>query len=106
MRVKEVLLGILIAIFFLMFCVYGTKLVYEKPSYDDFCNSSYDYALKSFENCSVNIQLQNEARNCYSEGGIPRYEYDETGCENSLWCDFCQEEYNKANEDYTKNLFL
>lgn len=105
MNVKNLLLGIVISVIFVMFFVYGTKLVYEKPIYEDFCNHSYYYPEKTI-NCSMNSALRNETNNCLNQRGITRYEYDDNGCEKSLTCDFCSLDYENANKDYTKNLFL
>ncbi|MCK9569257.1 hypothetical protein M0R72_09990 [Candidatus Pacearchaeota archaeon] len=105
MDVKNLLLGIVIAVIFVMFFVYGTKLVYDEPEYDKFCNQSYYYPEK-IVNCSFNLELQKQMTDCYNQQGIPKYEYDVDGCETSLVCDFCSLEYEKANRDYSKNLFL
>ena len=105
MNVKNLLLGIVIAVIFLMFFVYGTKLVYDEPEYDKFCNYSYYYPEKII-NCSFNSELQKQMQDCYNQRGIPRYEYDANGCETSLTCDLCSLEYEEASKDYSKNLFL
>lgn len=108
MEVKNVLLGIVIAVIFLMFCVYGTKLAYSEPDYKNFCNSSYAYPDKvSYVSCNFSIDLQQKINSCYNEEGIPRYEYDEKGCEKDLMtCDLCNKDYTNAREKYTKDLFL
>jgi uncharacterized protein YqhQ len=54
----------------------------------------------------MNLELQKETNDCYNQRGIPRYEYDENGCEKSLTCDFCSLDYEEANKNYSKNLFL
>lgn len=89
-----------------MFFVYGTKLVYDEPNYDDYCNQSYYYPEKFSANCTMSLELQKEVNNCYNQRGIPIYEYDENGCEKSLTCDFCSRDYDEANKNYSKNLFL
>lgn len=43
MKIKEVLLGLIIAVVFLMFLVFGSKLIYENPNYEDYCNYSKIY---------------------------------------------------------------
>jgi hypothetical protein len=40
MKIKEVLLGIIIAVVLLMFLVFGSKLVYDSPEYEDYCDYS------------------------------------------------------------------
>ena len=88
-----------------MFFVYGTKLVYDEPEYDKFCNQSYYYPEK-IVNCSFNSELQKQMTDCYNQKGTPQYEYDANGCEKSLTCDFCGLQYEEANRNYSKNLFL
>jgi hypothetical protein len=105
-KIKEVLLGIVIAIIFLMFCVFGTKLIYDNPEYKDYCNNSYTSPLKIASNYNTSMELENKANECYKQGGIPKYEYDEEGCGIDLECDFCSKNFEEANKDYTKNLFL
>ena len=102
--IKHLLLGIVIAIIFFMFCVFGIKLIYTGPAYEDFCNNSYYEKIPS--NCTMSIELKNKVNECYSKEGIPRYEYDEEGCEKDLTCDLCNKDFENANKNYTKNLFL
>ncbi|MFA5071575.1 MAG: hypothetical protein WC511_04390 [Candidatus Pacearchaeota archaeon] len=105
MNVKNLLLGIVISVIFVMFFVYGTKLVYDEPEYDDYCNYSYYYPEK-IVNCSFNSELQKQMQDCVNQRGNARYEYDSNGCEKSLTCDLCSLEYEEANKNYSKNLFL
>jgi hypothetical protein len=83
MKVKEILLGIIIAVIFLMFCVFGTKLIYDAPKYEDYCDYSKinpiatDKPLNDSE-----LQAQQEA---YAE---------------------CSKLYEAANKDYSKNMFI
>jgi hypothetical protein len=103
-EIKNLLLGIVIAIVFFMFCVFGIKLIYGGPFYEDFCNNSYYEKIP--DNCTASIELENKRNECYINEGIPRYEYDEKGCEKDLVCDFCNKDFENANKNYTKNLFL
>lgn len=107
MEVKNILLGLLIAVIFLMFYVYGTKLVYNAPVHEKFCNVSYPYPEGiSGKVCNTSLDLQMRVNNCYNAQGIPRYEYDSDGCGKNITCDFCNRDFERANKEYTKNLFL
>ncbi len=107
MEIKNVLLGIVIAVIFFMFCVYGTKLMYKEPAYNDFCNASYPYPETApNQSCSFNPELQQKINDCSNQNGIPRYEYDSSGCENSLICDLCNSNFTNAQQGYFQNLFL
>lgn len=94
-----------------MFCVYGTKLIYEEPRYSDFCDNTYyrfDYPDKTLDttNCNFNAELKEKTNKCYKDNGIPRFDYDENGCEYDLFCDMCNAEYSEVSEHYNKNLFV
>ncbi|OGJ12658.1 hypothetical protein A3K82_02210 [Candidatus Pacearchaeota archaeon RBG_19FT_COMBO_34_9] len=106
MNIKNWLLGIAIAVIFFMFCVFGTKLIYDSPERENFCNVSYPYPERISEQvCNISSELQAKIDECYNNEGIPRYEY-ENGCIKDMTCDFCNKEFSKANSAYTKNLFL
>jgi hypothetical protein len=77
-RIKEILLGIAISIIFLMFCVFGTKLIYDSPEYEDYC----DYDLLGKIDYANNSDYYNQL---YLQ---------------------CSENYDLANKDYSKNMFV
>ena len=109
MKIKHIILGIVIAAIFLMFAIYGTKLFYEKPTYDDFCDyKDYQRPVRLPEtNCAsydVVVDALNQA--CYENKGSPTPIFDSDGCQISVECDYCRQDYEKANEDYGKNLFI
>lgn len=78
MRIKEIILGIAIAIIFLMFCVFGTKLIYDSPEYEDYC----DYGELGKIDPVNNSEYYNQV---YQE---------------------CSEKYDIANKNYSKNMFI
>ena len=78
MKIKEILLGIAIAIIFLMFCVFGMKLIYDSPEYEDYCD--YNELNK--------MDIMNDS-----------YYY------NQMY-EQCSEEYEIANKAYSKNMFI
>lgn len=77
-KIKEILLGIAIAIIFLMFCVFGTKLIYDTPKYEDYC----DYNELGKIDYINNSDYYNQ-------------QYEE-----------CSEKYDIANKNYSKNMFI
>lgn len=110
-NIKNIVLGIIIAVMFLLFAVYGTKLIYEAPEYEDYCNSSRYAYPTAFEkigsvNCTYNQTLQNSKQDCYNQKGEAIPIYDENGCEKSFTCDFCMRDFEKAQGKYSQNLFL
>jgi len=106
MEIKNLLLGLVIAVIFLMFCVYGTKLMYEEPAYKDFCTDTYYSPEKLIDTCSISNELQTKIEKCQSSEGIVRYEYDNNGCKTDLTCDFCNKDFKAAQKSYMKDLFL
>ncbi len=79
MKTKDIILGIIISIVFLLFSVYGTKLIYEQPKYDDFC------VIKE-----PHVPLDKGEK------------YEEW----QNWQEQCMENYEDAREKYSQNLFL
>jgi hypothetical protein len=64
MKIKEILLGIIISIIFLMFCVFGMKLIYDTPEYEDYC----DYEKLNSINTTTNYSDYQEMSQQCSEG--------------------------------------
>lgn len=112
MKVKDLILGLIIAVVFLLFAVYGTKLIYDWPDYNDYCGKDLrtPEAVKipagSADDCTEIINLDVISQQCYDQDGFLRYEYDQNGCIQDVECDFCARDYNDANETYSKNLFI
>ena len=77
MKIKEIILGIAIAIIFLMFCVFGTKLIYDEPKYEDYCDYQ-EFSETDYINESYYTQVYRE----------------------------CSDKYNEANKDYSKKMFI
>jgi len=88
MKIKEIILGIAIAVIFLMFCVFGTKLLYDAPKYEDYCDYS-QITPTAYDKTNLNnseLQAQEQAQQeIYKQ---------------------CSEEYESANRDYSKNMFI
>lgn len=67
MKIKEVLIGLIIGIVLLMFLVFGAKLIYETPNYDDYCNYSWIYEKNDtilqnqlYQECNSKFEIANE----------------------------------------------
>jgi len=102
---SSVISGLLIvgiAIISFLFILSAMRVLYERPNYGDFCkyqDKPYPYQRFDNENCTT-IQYPNCGE------GIVREEYDEDGCIKEYKCDFCNTEYNKARENYSRNIFI
>jgi len=80
MKTKDIILGIIISIVFLLFSVYGTKLIFEQPRYSDYCNIERPFPLEK-ENATEIEKSQELLKEC-------------------------QENYEEVREKYSQNLFL
>jgi len=80
MNIKNLILGAIIAVIFVMFCAYGVNLFYDAPEYEDYCDERPYIIDKNL------TQQEIDQRNQY---------YKE-----------CQDKYDVANESYSKNLFI
>ena len=107
-NIKNLILGIIIAFVFLFFSVHGSKLAYTEPKYEDFCNYSYyQYPEKTrIINCTEKPEVVIKTQDCYNKRGNAIPVYDENGCQKNITCDYCQKEYDKADEKYSRGLFL
>jgi len=83
MIIKNIVLGLIIAVVFLMFSVYGTKLIYNVPDYSDYCGKDKEPAILIDGNRTAEKikEIENEFR-------------------------VCQEQFDEAREKYSKNLFI
>lgn len=105
-NIKNIIIGIIIAVVFLLFAVYGTKLIYDSPKYEEFCNNTYAYPEKIAGNCTISPMLNIQIQQCYNDRGNPNPVYDNSGCQTGITCDYCMKDFDKADENYAKNLFI
>lgn len=105
-NVKNLILGAIIAVIFVMFCAYGTNLVYESPDYEDYCNATYSPTKIATEECEISESLQQKTEACWNNKGEAIPVYDEQGCQIDIICSTCRLDYEKAEEIYSKNMFI
>ena len=100
MNVKNVVIGIVIAFVFLLFCVYGTNLLYKAPNYNTYCNVSVPPYT---ENITQQI--------CESQNGTwiaQNIQCIKAPCPQG-YCDYyskCSPLFDAANKSYAQNLFI
>lgn len=125
-KIKEIILGISIAIIFVFFVVFGIKAFYKEPKYEDFCArgtlidvvSSKGYYAEPYaypirvkeptENiCAKAINDYDKFRkDCAAKKADVVYEYDANGCQVAKECTYCQQDYEKARNIYFRNVFI
>lgn len=110
MGLREVALAIGIAILGALFIGFGIDAVYEEPKYEEFCTSSPVYAEPKYldrmgtVNCTRVDTPAMQASCSKEEGYIDYKRYDEYGCPQEPFCNYCSRDFNDAQEKYNFNL--
>jgi len=73
--VKEAILGIIIAVIFFMFCMFGAKLIYDSPEYGDYCDNNYYDSYEKPLNASQLEEREISQKECYNEYDLARESY-------------------------------
>jgi hypothetical protein len=107
MGMKEFAITFGIAVLFTALVMVSIDSFYERPQYEDYCNSShwtkpYIQPREVASNCTPDPKEDG----CYRQGGTPIYEYDEAGCSFVESCDLCNKDYEAANKEYTNVVFI
>src|SRR3989338_6347544 len=124
-KIKETILGVSIAIIFLLFVIFGIKAFYNEPNYEDFCKrgtlidvvysrgyyAEYPYPAgfkePTADVCAKAITEYDKFRkNCGEKKADVLYEFDEKGCQIAKECTFCQQSYEKVRNIYFRNVFI
>lgn len=98
MNIKNLVIGITIMILTLFVVMYGINMVYSKPVYDDFCNSTLMKPVKIIET----------QEDCLEKNGKWN-SYENVVNNRTGYCDsdyYCRQDYETANENYYKIIFL
>lgn len=110
MNAKEVAMVIAVAVLGALFVGLFFDAVYESPSYEDYCKENFvPKPVVPYQECQANITQEDQeaAEQCYRDNGFPEYDNDARGCPSSFAsCNFCQKEFNLANQIYNRNLFF
>ena len=109
MGLKEAALAIGIAILGALFIGFAIDAAYGEPKYEDFCkNTYYNYAApqKAIPTNVVCMPDPAEILNSCSQekGYVDHKGYDANGCPAEPFCNYCQKDYNAAQEKYNFNL--
>ena len=107
---KQVAIVVAISVLSAFFIGLAIDAFYAEPKYDDFCNS-YEYQRAIPEkypgyipNCTY--QQTKEETECYKQGGLVEFDYDEKGCNKFRECNFCNKEFEKERAKYNRNVFF
>jgi hypothetical protein len=107
MGFKQVMLGLGVGILAALFIGFFIEAVHSAPKYEDFCkNNYYDYPKMMNPNNTCDFVYDTTLRNaCMNDNGMMREEYDAKGCITKETCDYCQRDFQNAEEKYNRNLF-
>ena len=101
MDLKNIVMTVAIIILTIFVTIYGINTFYAKPEYSDFCDEfKTAEVIETPERCEEIGGMWN-----VFDGAMPRYE----GNVKDGYCDryyTCRQEYDKASEIYSKNVFL
>ena len=97
MKLKQVIVGLAIAIIFTLFINYGIMTFYDRPLYDDFCPNLFEIT-NEIECSGANGEWFE-----YAEGSVPRIEGETGNCNNKM---SCNEAFDTARESYSKVYFI
>lgn len=110
MQTKNLVLGVGIFIVFMFLLHNGIRAFYDAPTYDDFCDASrwsMTYPERIGTNCTFTGELREAERACYADEGQPIYSYDDNGCQIGVKeCDYCNRDFNLANTEFQKTVFI
>jgi len=105
MELKKVMLSIGVGVLAALFIGFLIEAIYPSPDYYDYCKREFNpkpQVKDNLCNFTYNISLRDQ---CTETEGIIRQEYDVNGCIINESCDYCQKEFQTANDNYNRNLF-
>ena len=113
---RRIAIIFVIAILYAIFVNAFIGAFYPAPKYDDYCKARYYAPEKAVpipaEKTNIkcpdyNQPTQEELDTCANDRGYPEYRYDNNGCAVEYkGCNFCQRDFDKANEKYNFVFFI
>jgi hypothetical protein len=103
---------LVIAVLYSIFVFATINAVYPQPEHNDYCKYSdmiYPKPVRELgdEKCpEFKGATEEENKACVDQEGYIAYKYDEYGCAKSYYCEFCQRDFDKANEKHNLVSFL
>lgn len=109
-KLKQIAITLGIAIVITILVPLIVDSAYEMPSYEKYCNDSlrakpYKPVFDS-QACIYDEYNNPEYNACISQGRTPHFEQNESGCQVYSYCDDCNEQFNKAQEKYNRNIIM
>ncbi|MBI2543249.1 MAG: hypothetical protein HYW24_03625 [Candidatus Aenigmarchaeota archaeon] len=95
-----------VAVLFTLFVALLIDFAYEEPKYSDYCKEDFRYAKPVIEPPKCDYEYGGDYQKCVEDGGVPRFENNESGCPVFDKCNFCNKEFDQARKYYTRNVFV
>jgi len=109
MDAKKIAMIIGIAALLPLFLGFFVDAVYTMPKWDDYCtNAAYTAPYKTpmlNVNCT-DMYATPEAQQCTNDKGTPVAKYDSNNCQVFDKCDYCQKNFDTAQQLYNRNIFF
>ena len=115
-KIKETILGVSIAIIFVLFVGFGIAAFYKAPKYEDFCSRMMQperpyperiYKETNATSCNrIEVKNYEFEQDCISKKGEVIYAPDENGCRVAKECSFCNKEFRDRMNVYNRNVFI
>jgi hypothetical protein len=106
--VRKIVIIFVIAVLFAVFSQTLIEAVYPSPKYEDYCvfasPKSYPayYPGDTSKNCSFI-----DTTECEKSRGFAEFKYNNaTGCPTSYTCNYCQKDFDNANNNYSLFVFI
>ena len=99
--IKNIIIGLIIAVVFVMFAAYGTNLFYESPDYENYCRINIPYPYEE----TITQEICETRNGTWISQNI---QCIKAPCPQG-YCDYyseCQKDYDVANRAYAQNLFI
>lgn len=110
---RRVAIIFVIAILYAIFVNALIGAFYTTPRYEDYCTARfypekpYPAAVDRKECPKYKEPTRQELDQCAEQKGFPDYIYDANGCPIEYkGCNFCQRDFDKANQKYNFNYFI
>ncbi len=105
MTLKQNAITIAIAILFTTFILVTIDAFYERPQYEDYCDSKPRAKLPLMEKQNCTYEQTQEELDCYENEGMAEYDYS-SGCAVFKECNYCNKELEEVETRYSNFIFL
>ena len=106
---RQIAVAAAVAVLSAVFVIVLIDAVYEEPQYSDYCKDDFGPRAKPVPvtvEPKCNYQYGEGYNQCTRDGGIARFNYNESGCPVFDKCDFCNKDYDAARGVYARNVFV